>query len=271
MSNLKQGRSPGPNPQIRKGDLEEVIQLAARLHAEAERLAHGEVTDDAVASIAQSTGISEAMLVKAHLELQRRRKRRWLIGAAVGLSLLLTVGLTQSWWRPVLFPMPVEERVVLAELHRKKAREHKAKKAYVAALQSIKLAVELDPDNLVARNDLGLILEEAGQPEEAKIVYRQMIEDFERRDELKWAYYNLARLLDDDPATREEAIALYKAALEIRPDYAFALNNLGYTYERMERYDEALRYYQAAIDADKSYTKAKRNLQELKAKLRHGS
>lgn len=271
MSQAKKqpAHSPGPNPKILKGDLEDVIKLAARLHVEAQRVDRERLAPDALSSIAETTGISEGLLVKAQAELERRRKRRWQIGAAAALGLLLIGAATQGLWRPLLFPMPVEARIILAESHRKEARELKGKKDYVAALRQIKQAVALDPNNLVALNDLGLILEDAGQPEEAKAVYRRMIEENERRDELRWAYYNLARLLDEEPATREEAIALYEKALEIRPDYAFALNNLGWVYERMNRYDDAIRYYQAAIDADRAYELPKKNLRQLEAKVGH--
>lgn len=61
------------------------------------------------------------------------------------------------------------------------------------------------------------------------------------------AYNNLGELLQDDPATRPEAIADFRRALELRPDYFEAENNLGLALTQSGQPAAALSYLQAAI------------------------
>jgi tetratricopeptide (TPR) repeat protein len=45
----------------------------------------------------------------------------------------------------------------------------------------------------------------------------------------------------------EEAVAAYRAAIRVRPDYAAAYTNLGFALSRLERWDEARLAYEQAV------------------------
>lgn len=62
--------------------------------------------------------------------------------------------------------------------------------------------------------------------------------------------------LEEDPARHEEAIDLYKRALEMEPQHAAAHINLGTLYYNRRDYAAAERHYRAAITADARYALA---------------
>jgi len=76
--------------------------------------------------------------------------------------------------------------------------------------------------NWVAHNNLGLVLEETGHP--------------------------------------EEAIAQLEAALDLRPGHASVHNNLGNALADLDRHDEAVRHFERAIAAQPGYARAHYNL-----------
>ncbi len=51
----------------------------------------------------------------------------------------------------------------------------------------------------------------------------------------------------------DEAIAVHNKALELKPDFHQAWNNLGNTYLNMGKFDEAMRCYQRALGIDPAY------------------
>ena len=58
----------------------------------------------------------------------------------------------------------------------------------------------------------------------------------------------------------DEAIAHYRKALEINPDFAEAHNNLGLALADRGRFDEAIAYYQKALEIKPDYAEAHNNL-----------
>jgi len=58
----------------------------------------------------------------------------------------------------------------------------------------------------------------------------------------------------------DEAIAEYKKAVEINPEYAEAHFNLGLSYYRKGMYDEAIAAFNRAIEINPEYTKAHNNV-----------
>ncbi|HTV63921.1 MAG TPA: tetratricopeptide repeat protein [Verrucomicrobiae bacterium] len=100
-------------------------------------------------------------------------------------------------------------------------------------------ALEVTPDNVTARLNLGLALEKAGRKPEAMDEYRQALkldpENVEART-------NLANLLADD-GHFEEALANYQAALRLDPESAVTHDDFGNLLVRMGKYDEAMKQY----------------------------
>jgi tetratricopeptide (TPR) repeat protein len=62
------------------------------------------------------------------------------------------------------------------------------------------------------------------------------------------------------PGHAEEAIALFKEALWLKPDYAEAHNNLGHALETQGRIEEALAQYKEALRDDPDYFEAHSNI-----------
>ena len=62
----------------------------------------------------------------------------------------------------------------------------------------------------------------------------------------------------------EDAISQFKGALEIRPDYPSALNNLGVVLARMGRLDEAISQFAEALKLWPGYTEARKNLENVR-------
>jgi tetratricopeptide (TPR) repeat protein len=69
--------------------------------------------------------------------------------------------------------------------------------------------------------------------------------------------------LEETGAPVEEAVAAYRKALDLNPDAAGALVNLGTIYYRQRKFPEAEEYYRAAIAADPAYPLAQFNLGNL--------
>ena len=61
----------------------------------------------------------------------------------------------------------------------------------------------------------------------------------------------------------EAATACYKRALRVHPDYYDALHNMGIALEELDRHDDALQMYEAAIEADPDTPEAYLSIAEL--------
>jgi len=58
-------------------------------------------------------------------------------------------------------------------------------------------------------------------------------------------YLSIGNIYDND-----KALEYYKKAIELKPDYAMAYNNIGAIYESKQDYDKALEYYNKAIELE---------------------
>lgn len=106
------------------------------------------------------------------------------------------------------------------------------------ARDAYRRALELDPNHIDARLNLGRLLHESGQLEAAEAHYRAAIE--ERPDDAT-AWFNLGVALEDQERS-QEAIEAYRLAIELDPDAVDAYYNLAHLYERAGRPALALRY-----------------------------
>jgi tetratricopeptide (TPR) repeat protein len=77
------------------------------------------------------------------------------------------------------------------------------------------------------------------------------------------AWFQKGLELEEICAPVEQAVAAYEKALELNPEAAGALVNLGTIYYRQRRFPEAERYYLGAAAADTSYPLAQFNLGNL--------
>jgi superkiller protein 3 len=120
------------------------------------------------------------------------------------------------------------------------ALERKGDRA--GARKAYEQAVDSDPRNGYARNNLGSFLLTEGKRDEAAVHLRKAVEYAPGIPE---AYLGLAGAIEAKEP--EEAIQLYRKAIELRPKYASAYNNLGNLLINADRLDEAIPALEKAI------------------------
>lgn len=115
------------------------------------------------------------------------------------------------------------------------------------ARDAYRRALELDPNHIDARLNLGRLLHEAGEVEAAEAHYRAAID---ARPDDATAWFNLGVALEDQERGKE-AIDAYRLSIELDPDGVDAYYNLGHLYERAGRPALAIRYlsrYRQLVD-----------------------
>ena len=113
-----------------------------------------------------------------------------------------------------------------------------------------------NPACWMALNNLANEVKEQGKIQEAMALYRRAIEVKPDYDQ---AHANLAGILVD-LGDLDGAIAHCEASLRADPDYVVAHNNLGAALEKKGRLEEAIAHYRKALDISPGYTKARENL-----------
>jgi tetratricopeptide (TPR) repeat protein len=113
-----------------------------------------------------------------------------------------------------------------------------------------------NPASWMAHVNLGTIVEERGQVEEAIRHFRESLRIQPVQPE---AYNNLGSAL----RTRgelDEAAAQLRRSLEVDPRYILAHNNLGLVYHDRGEYDEAIEHFQRGLEIHPDFTAAHTNL-----------
>src|SRR5438552_115498 len=113
-----------------------------------------------------------------------------------------------------------------------------------------------NPGCWMAHYNLGIVLRDQGETDEAIAHYRQAVA---LRPNYAEAHYNLGRALVEKGEV-DDAIAHYERALAINPADAEAHNNLGVTLFLNGRVDDAITHYQKALAIRPDYSDASCNL-----------
>ena len=108
----------------------------------------------------------------------------------------------------------------------------------------------------VRHNNLGLALQNLGALDEAVASYRKALDI---KPDFAEAHCNLGNAPQDLGAL-DEAVASYRKAFAIKPDYAEAHNNLGNVFRELRKMDEAVASYRKAIAIWPDFTDAHNNL-----------
>jgi tetratricopeptide (TPR) repeat protein len=124
------------------------------------------------------------------------------------------------------------------------------------AIGHLEKVVAIEPSNSEAHNNLGAALARRGQLDEAMRHYQRALE---LKPGFADAHNNLGAALVRR-GQLDEAMRHYQRALELRPDYAEAHNNWGAALARRGRLDEAMRHYQRALEIKPDYAEAHNNL-----------
>lgn len=126
-------------------------------------------------------------------------------------------------------------------------------------------AIRVTKNNAVAHTNLGVALEQQGRRDEALAEYRQAVE---LKPDLPQLHNNIANLLDE-LGRRDEALAEYQEALRLKPNAPLAHANYGSLLNELGRFDDAMREYQEA--ARLAPNDARPHYLMGKAFLRHGN
>jgi len=127
------------------------------------------------------------------------------------------------------------------------------------AMGLYRTALEFDPDSVMAYNDLAYMLTAQGHLEEAKALYRKIL-DMQADDEtVKNAHCNLGIILGRQ-AKYQDAIAHCRQALEIDAEFAVAHGALGGLLLDIGKPDEGKEHLAEAIRLDRGDAVATSNL-----------
>ena len=99
-------------------------------------------------------------------------------------------------------------------------------------------------------------LKDQGKLDEAVACYRRALE---LKPDYAEAHNNLGIALKDQ-GKLDEAVACYRRALELKPDYAEAHNNLGIALKDQGKLDEAVACYRRALELKPDFAEAHNNL-----------
>ncbi|MBU0755353.1 MAG: tetratricopeptide repeat protein [Planctomycetes bacterium] len=113
-----------------------------------------------------------------------------------------------------------------------------------------------NPSSWLAHVNLGASIGSQGRDEEAMAHYRAALDIY---PDSEHAHFNMGNVYLER-GQLNKAIEHYRRALEIKPDYAEVLHNLGLAFSRQGRYDQAIEMYQQTLRLEPDYLLAHRNL-----------
>ena len=120
-------------------------------------------------------------------------------------------------------------------------------------------ALQLNPNNAVAHNNLGNLLARQGSLDEAIAHYRRALRI---KSDFAKAHNNLGIALARQ-GKAEESVFHFQQALRIEPDFAEAHNNLGLVLVQQGKPEEAIEHYRQALRIRPDYANARDNLSKV--------
>ncbi len=150
------------------------------------------------------------------------------------------------------FPM---NHMLLADLLFNDGRIEESKEQY-------RQTVDLEPDNLEARNNLGYLYLRTGQPLQAEDQFRSALAEDSLGPDLVFGMASSLMKQNKFP----EAERYLEQSLKLNPNHAEALNLMGQLRENQGKHTEALSLFQRAVDADSGSVPAKANLKAAENK-----
>jgi protein O-mannosyl-transferase len=119
-----------------------------------------------------------------------------------------------------------------------------------------RLTLARNPDCWMARNNLGFVLTQKGEVDEAMAQFQQALQ-INPKDPPSWN--NVGNVLFHWGKV-DEAIPYFQKALQLNPDYTEALNNLGSALLQEGKVDQAIARFQKALQIDPDSVEAYGNL-----------
>ncbi|MFP4511216.1 MAG: tetratricopeptide repeat protein, partial [Spirochaetaceae bacterium] len=143
-----------------------------------------------------------------------------------------------------------------AAVHLLMGSVHSSAGRYDRAARSFEKAVEIEPDNIEAQNNLGVAYRQLGEFAKALAAVEQALAIRSDRSDV---YYNLGNI-HKSLGNFEDAKASYEKAIELDPTFALAYNNLGTLLHQNGDPREALRVLRAGLQVDANHPKLHYNL-----------
>jgi tetratricopeptide (TPR) repeat protein len=122
-------------------------------------------------------------------------------------------------------------------------------------------ALACNLQNMVAHNNLGYVLADCGRSDEALAHYKEALKI---KPDYAEAQYNLGVLLARQGQI-DEALACFRTAVKIKPHYAEAQYDLGLLLAGRGRFGQALACYRKAVESRPDFVPALNNLAWLQA------
>jgi arylsulfatase A-like enzyme/Tfp pilus assembly protein PilF len=142
-----------------------------------------------------------------------------------------------------------------------------AKGRYDDARRELGAALDLDPDNLVALNNLGIIALQEGDLERAVGFFTEGL----RKDPAAENIANNLGLVLARQGRHEEAAAAYRRAIDARPGFAAARFNLAIVLHRQGNHDEALRELEWVRANDPDFPELPATMEQVRKSRSEGS
>jgi len=165
--------------------------------------------------------------------------------------------------KPYLSLMPkmtlkeiMDSPTIQAEYFFMRGNEYYRQGNYDSAIAEYNKALQLNPNDASAYNNLGLAYESLGQYQKA-IEYLQKSLQLDPNDAL--AYYNLG-VAYGGLGQYQNAIEYFQKSLQLNPNNVEAYTNLGAAYVDLGQYQQAIEYCQKAIQLDPNNALAYNNL-----------
>lgn len=124
------------------------------------------------------------------------------------------------------------------------------------AAREARLALRIRPDSAAAHTNLANALTSLGRVGEALPLYRRTLE---LQPAFPGAYLNLANALMEQ-GQRQEALVYYRRELEHRPDFPEAHYLLAGALLTLDRTEEAILHYRRALELDRNHSRARQAL-----------
>ncbi|MBD3348180.1 MAG: protein kinase [Candidatus Eisenbacteria bacterium] len=121
---------------------------------------------------------------------------------------------------------------------------------YEGAVGHAENALDVDPGNLPALNQLASLHDKLGRPDEAESLY----EDAARARPSHWAVHTRLGIFYRSRGRYEDSAKAFRRAVALAPGNAVSYGNLGVVYYEMERYEDALDMLERANEIDPSYS-----------------
>jgi Flp pilus assembly protein TadD len=128
------------------------------------------------------------------------------------------------------------------------------------AVVELEKAVALDPKHWKSHNNLALASIELGELELAEAHYRESL-----AIQPQPAIYNDLGVVQERLGLPDDAVASYRKALELDPKSSAAHTNLGTSLARSGNYAEAAKHFRAALEVDPKNAVAQKGLAQLPA------